>query len=199
MRRRVGRELRASRQAAGLSIRALSRVVRMSHDVVAQVEHGDFARLSLDRLTRLATTLGLDVSLTLHPTGSPVRDAGHIALLGRLAARLHAVLRMRFEVPMPTPGDLRNADGVIQGPGVQIMVEAETHVGDFQAVIRRARDKQRDLGGPRLILLLSDSRHHRRMLAEHPSLTADFPISARRCLAALRAGVDPGGDAIIRL
>ena len=100
---------------------------------------------------------------------------------------------------MPAPGDLRNADGLIAGPNVDVLVEAETHVGDFQAVVRRARDKQRDLGDPRLVLLLSDSRHHQRLLADHPMIAADFPISARRCLAALEKGEDPGGDAIVRL
>lgn len=171
----------------------------MSHDLIARIERGDFERLSMHRLVRLATALGLEVSLALFPTGSPVRDAGHLALLGRLGARLHRALTMRLEVPMPTPGDLRNADALIRGAGVHILVEAETHVGDFQAVLRRARDKQRDLGGPRLILLLSDTRHHRLLLAENPALLADFPISARRCLGALRDGVDPGGDSIIRL
>ena len=199
MRRRIGRELRAARLAAGLSMRALARTVGMSHDLVATIERGDFANLSLDRLTRLATALGLDVSLTLYPSGSPVRDAGHLALLGRLAARLGGALRIRFEVPMPMPGDLRNADGLILGEDVRVIVEAETHVGDWQAVVRRARDKQRDLGDARLILLLSDSRHHRRLLAEHPAIRADFPISARQCLAALREGRDPGGDAILLL
>ena len=125
----------------------------MSHDLIARIERGDFERLSMHRLVRLATALGLEVSLALFPTGSPVRDAGHLALLGRLGARLHRALTMRLEVPMPTPGDLRNADALIRGAGVHILVEAETHVGDFQAVLRRARDKQRDLGGPRLILL----------------------------------------------
>jgi hypothetical protein len=59
-------------------------------------------------------------------------------------------------VGAPLAGDAQRR-WLIEGDGFRVLVEAETHVGDVQAVIRRARDKQRDLGGPRLILLLSES------------------------------------------
>jgi hypothetical protein len=100
---------------------------------------------------------------------------------------------------MPTPGDLRSVDGFIVETDLRAMVEAETHVYDVQAVVRRARAKQRDLESPRLILLLSDNRHHRDLLRGHPELLDDFPVPTSRGLRALREGNDPGGDLIILL
>lgn len=42
-----------------------------------------------------------------------------------------------MEVPMPTAEDLRSADGLILESEFDAMVEAETHVDDVQAVVRR--------------------------------------------------------------
>jgi hypothetical protein len=88
---------------------------------------------------------------------------------------------------------------VIDGSSVDAMVEAETRLDDLQALERRVRIKQRDMGVRRVILLVADTRHNRAVLAAHPSLVEDFPISTRACLAALRDGRDPGGDAIVLL
>ena len=170
-----------------------------SHQTIGPMERGDPRAITMDRMALAATFLGLKPTVAFYPTGSPVRDAAHLALLGRLRPLLSPSLRLRFEVPMPAMGDLRSADGVAIGAEFDAMIEAETHVGDVQAVIRRARAKQRDLGCRRLILLLSDSRHHRQLLRSHPLLLEEFPISARRGLRALRRGNDPGGDMILLL
>jgi len=79
------------------------------------------------------------------------------------------------------------------------MVEAETHLSDVQATERKIHLKQRDAGMPRVILLLRDTRHNRRILAESPGLRRAFPLTSRQVLAALRAGRDPGGDGIVFL
>ena len=100
---------------------------------------------------------------------------------------------------MPLPGDLRSADVVIDGPSVDEMVEAETRLNDLQALERRVRIKQRDLGVRRVILLVADTRHNRSVLSAHPEVVERFPVSTRACLAALRLGRDPGGDAIVLL
>jgi hypothetical protein len=146
-----------------------------------------------------AAALGLDLHIGLFPSGSPVRDAAHLALIERLRQRVSKGLRWRTEVPMPLPGDLRSADVVIDGPSVDEMVEAETRLDDVQALERRVRLKQRDLAIRRVILLVADTRHNRAVLAAHPELAVRFPISTRACLAALRDGRDPGGDAIVLL
>ncbi len=145
----------------------------------------------------ISTALGLDLRIGLFPTGSPVRDAGQLALLERLRPRVASILRWRAEVPVPITGDLRSADVVIDGPDVDVMVEAETRLNDLQALERRVRLKQRDLGARRVLLLVADTRHDRAVLAAHPGVVARFPISPRSCLAALGAGRDPGGDGIV--
>ncbi len=102
-------------------------------------------------------------------------------------------------MPIPIPGDLRSADGFAIGPGFDAVVEAETRLGDIQAVERRLHAKQRDLGATRAILLVADTRHNREVVKQVPGLRALFPISARACLAALAMGRDPGGDCLLML
>jgi transcriptional regulator with XRE-family HTH domain len=198
-RSRAGEELRMSRLVAGLSQRALGVVVGLSHAAIGRLEREELQRVTVDRLAMVAAALGLDMRLGFYPTGSPVRDAAHLALIDRFRQRVSPKLRWRAEVPVPLPGDLRSADIVIDGPAVDAMVEAETRLTDLQALERRVRTKQRDLGNRRVILLVADTRHNRAVLASHPELVERFPVSTRSCLAALRDGRDPGGDAIVLL
>jgi transcriptional regulator with XRE-family HTH domain len=197
--RRVGVQIRIARVAAGLSQRELGRMICVSHQTIGRIERAEISSLALERLVLLGVMLGLDLTVGLHPSGSPARDAAHLALLARLRSRLGPGIRLRMEVPMPTPGDLRSADGLILESEFDAMVEAETHIDDVQAVVRRARAKQRDLGCRRLILLLSDSRHHRDLLRRHPELLDEFPVAVRVGLRALVEGRDPGGDMIVLL
>lgn len=95
---------------------------------------------------------------------------------------------------MPIAGDLRGADGTIEGEFGMILVEAETRVTDLQAVASKSTLKMRDLGTDRLILLLADTPSDRKVLELHPELHEQFPVGTRKCLAALGRGADPGGD-----
>ncbi len=88
---------------------------------------------------------------------------------------------------------------MIDGPSVEELVEAETRLDDLQALERRVRIKQRDLRIRRVILLVADTRHNRSVVTAHPELVERFPVTMRACLAALRAGRDPGGDSIVLL
>ena len=79
-------------------------------------------------------------------------------------------------------------------------VDAETHVGDAQAVLRRVAIKQRDSNVGCVILLLAATRHHRDVLRQlGGALVAQYPVSARRALAALKEGRSPAGNSIILL
>lgn len=198
-RQRAGEELRRARLLAGLSQRAVGGIIGLSHSAVGRLERGELHRVTVERIAIAATELGLDLRIGLFPSGSPVRDAAHLALIERLHKRVGPGLRWRAEVPVPLPGDLRSADVVIDGPSVDEMVEAETRLEDLQALERRVRIKQRDLGIRRVILLVADTRHNRSVIAAHPELRERFPITTRACLAALRDGRDPGGDAMVVL
>jgi hypothetical protein len=87
----------------------------------------------------------------------------------------------------------------VDGNEIGVLIEAETRIDDVQALERRISAKQRDLKLGRVILLVSDTRHNREVVAQIPTLRSRFPVSTRACLAALRQGRDPGGDAIVFL
>jgi hypothetical protein len=147
----------------------------------------------------MASAVGGELSLGVHPSGPPVRDKAHIALLKRFSSRLAPSIRWRTEVPIPIAGDPRSADGVADTGAFDAVVEAETRLLDVQAVERRLRAKQRDLDATRAILLLADTRHNRAVIASVPDLRRQFPIATRACLAALGLGRDPGGDCLVIL
>ena len=126
-------------------------------------------------------------------------------MLARFRMRISAALKWTDEVPvieMLLPGviDRRAWDVGIDAPGVRVRVDAETHVGDLQAVERRVALKQCDGQESCVILLLADTKHHRALLAAAgDSVRARFPISQREALAALRDGRSPGGNALVLL
>jgi transcriptional regulator with XRE-family HTH domain len=199
--RRAGEELRRFRMAAGLSTRQLAGTVGISHTQVRRIEAGVAPHIDLDLLSRIASALGAELSIGVHPIGPPVRDKGHVALLERFAARLGPDVTWQTEVPIPLPGDPRSADGVatVTTNDFDAIVEAETRLHDIQATERRLRAKQRDLGTPRAILLVADTRHNRRVIAAIPEIQRQFPVGTRSCLAALKAGRDPGADCLVIL
>jgi transcriptional regulator with XRE-family HTH domain len=199
LRQAIGEQLATSRRSVGLSLREVGRKVGVGPQRIARAERGDPAALTLDLAARMAPMVGLRLAASLYPSGDPIRDRAHLRLIQRFRARLHPSLRWRVEVPLPIVGDLRSADGLIDGSWGDALVEAETHVGDVQAVERRVALKQRDLGTDRAILLVAETAHNRTVLREHPELRERFPIDTRTCLARLGRGEDPGGDALVVL
>jgi transcriptional regulator with XRE-family HTH domain len=192
-------ELLTARRAAGISQRELGRHLRLSHSKIGRIERGEPNQLTIELASKLASVLRLQFSASLHPDGNPVRDAAHVALLHRFRGRLAPSLRWRTEVPIPIEGDRRSADGVVDGPGVDVMVEAETRIDDVQALERRVSSKQRDLGIRRVILLVADTRHNRAVVRLTPALDSRFPETTRACLGALANGREPKADALVFL
>jgi transcriptional regulator with XRE-family HTH domain len=199
LRLRLGEGLADARKAAGLSLREVARLVGVGHEVIARLERGDARSLTIDLVARTAAVLGHELASSLYPNGDPVRDRGHLALLDRFRARLPPTTSWRAEVPMPITGDLRSGDAVISLASGDLLVEAETRIDDIQAVERKAAAKARDLGATRTILVLADTRHHRRMLRDHRELLERFPVGTRACITALGRGEDPGGDCLVIL
>lgn len=191
--------MEGARVSGGVSVREVSRAVGVSPHRIERALRGERGALTIDLAARIAPVVGLQLAASLYPNGDPVRDRAHLALLERFRSRLHPGLVWRTEVPMPIPGDLRGADGSIDGDLGTIVVEAETRLTDFQAVERKAQLKKRDLGADRVILLVADTPNNRKVLALHPELRERFPIGTRKCLAALARGEDPGGDCLVVL
>jgi len=197
LRQSLGEAMATARKGAGMSLREVARVIGVSPQRVARAERGDPTALTIDLAARIAPVLGLQLASALYPSGDPVRDKAHLALLERFRRRLGAGVHWRVEVPIPIPGDPRSGDAVVVAAAWDALVEAETHVDDIQAIERRSAAKARDLRVRRLILIVSDTRHNRAVLDLHPELNERFPVGTRACLAALGRGLDPGGDALV--
>ena len=198
----VGRELRVARIQAGLSQRTVARGAGMSQAQVSRLERGAGVWQNMIRIARACAVVGLDLSVRTFPAGTPLRDAGHIALLSRLRQETSAEFRWATEVPLPIPGDRRAWDSVGRSKrsDFEIFVEAETRLRDIQALTRRVMLKKRDSGGPRVVLLVRDSRFNRSQIAATGDILREvFPVASRVALAALRAGRDPGGDSMVIL
>ena len=193
----IGRQLRLARTGSGLSQRSLEEATGLSHAEISRIERGRVRDVPLRSLIRLAGGVGLIMPARLFPGGDATRDAGHARLLQRFRAELHSTLRWRTEVPLPIPGDLRSWDAVTGGAGWRIGVEAETVIGDSQALERRLSLKRRDGGVDKVVLVIADTPRNRRALAASPAAFSDLPLRTRAILVALRAGDEPGGSGIV--
>jgi transcriptional regulator with XRE-family HTH domain len=196
----IGRELHEARVTAGLSQREVGSAVGMSHSQVSRIDRGELTNVTVEQLSRLAVAVGLELSVRLYPGSDPVRDIAHVRLLERLRGELHPSLSWRTEVPLPIEGDLRAWDAVVGGRGWRVAVEAETRIGDAQALQRRLSRKVRDGGVAHVVLLVADTVRNREAVAASGSgLLAMFPGGARAALDALRTGTDPGQSGIVML
>ncbi len=196
----LARELRDARLDRGLSQEAVGRAVGLSGAQVSRIERGLVSGMSIEQMSRLLAVVGLELSARAYPSGPPLRDAAHVALLGRLRARLHRSLGWRTEVPLAKAGDPRAWDAVIRGAGWRVGVEAETRPRDAQALIRRISLKARDDRVDLVLLVLADTRNdHEFVRAACEVLASRFPTSGALVLGRLGLGLRPEGDALILL
>jgi transcriptional regulator with XRE-family HTH domain len=196
----IGREIRSSRHAAGLSLRQAGAAVGMSHAQLGRIERGVLVNVTIDQLSRAAAAVGLRLVVRAYPDGDPVVDRAQLALLGRLRDRLPASATIRFEVPLPIAGDRRAWDAIVEVGGSRFAVEAETRIWDVQAVTRRIALKQRDDGIAAVVLLAGDTAANRRTLRDHgDALAGQFPLDGRAVLRAVRAGRVPAANGILVL
>jgi hypothetical protein len=196
---RVLREIAIARFATGLSFDAIGAACHVHGSTVARTVTGAIERPDLHVLAAIAATVGLELRLRTFPAGDPIRDAGQQRLLDRFGRRLAPSLRWRTEVPLPIEGDLRAWDGLIEGVGWRLGVEAETVLDDLQAVERRLALKRRDGGIERVILLVAATPRNRKVLAAVPGAFPSLSRDARGTLRALGQAMEPAGSAIVVL
>jgi transcriptional regulator with XRE-family HTH domain len=202
---RLLREAEEARVAAGLSYAALARALGLSKSHVARILRRGVTDVGVIRVAQVLAVVGLELTARAHPVAPPVRDAASVALLDRLRTRLSPACVCRTEVPvleLPATGfvDLRAWDLAIDGPGWTARLDAETRLGDVQALQRRIALKQRDGRVSCVILLVSRTRHNREVIrAAEASLRAQFPISPRLALQRLGRGESPRGNSMILL
>lgn len=184
----------------GLSLKVVGRAVGLSESQVSRIERGLVPKVSVSDLARLHAVVGLDLSLKSYPAGQPVRDVAHVELLDDFRRQLHKTVRWAVEVPLPIPGDRRSWDALVTGPSWRYGVEAETAPRDAQSLARRLQLKKRDGEVDGVLLVLRRTEQTRRFLdAVGGLLDERFPIDGVRALELLRAGVDPGGSAVVVL
>ncbi|HJP88428.1 MAG TPA: helix-turn-helix domain-containing protein [Candidatus Limnocylindrales bacterium] len=194
--REFGRELRSARINRGLSQITVARAIGVSQAQVSLIERGNHPTISILTLAGFAAAVGLDLSIRGFPSGQPVRDKAHIALLSRFKNAVGDGWRLASEVPLPIPGDKRAWDRLMRGFGHVIGVGGEMHPTDMQELGRRLAVKKRDGGVDRLILVMPNTRWCRQVVAMN-ELAAAFPIAGQAALEALRNGRDPCSDAIV--
>ena len=204
IRSELGRAAHDARVDRGLSLAEVGSAIGLSAASISRTERGLSPNVSIAAVAQLLEVVGLELSARAFPGSGPIRDAAHIRLLEAFRARLHRSVRWATEVPLPTLGDQRGWDAMISmpakipKPGWRYGVEAETSPRDAQALDRRIQLKARDSGMDGTILLLPDTRAARLFVqGAGAHLRATFPVSGRRALELVGAGVDPGGSAIV--
>ncbi len=189
--RGVSSDIRAARRAAGLSQAQVARAVGRSRQLIGHVEAGRIEDPGTILLGRVAATVGLDLSLRAFPGGSPLRDAGQLGVLRRLAEAIPRAWTMRTEVPVGA-GDRRAFDAVLSRGADRVAVECITRLTDAQAQVRAILLKADASMIRPVILVLSDTRWNRTAVRyAAPTLRPAFPLGRRAVLAALRAGRAP--------
>ena len=196
----LGREVRLARLNHDLSQRVAADAAGMSQATWSRLERGVARGVSVPDLARAMAVVALDLHLRSYPAGSALRDTAHLELLARLRRCLGASVRWATEVPLPNPGDRRSWDALAAVAGVRIGIEAETRARDSQELKRRVEAKRRDGGVDHVILLLSDTRHHRAFLrAVGEDFRSSFPLPGKVILHRLASSADPGGSGIVLL
>jgi transcriptional regulator with XRE-family HTH domain len=198
--RSIGSEIRQARLAAGLSLRAASDAVGLSASTLRRIELADIPSVSIRELSLAGAAVGLDIVIRAYPDGDPVRDSSQNNLLERFHRCLPPSAPWRTEVPLPIRGDRRAWDAMTILERVRTAIEAETRLGDLQALERKIELKRRDGRIDIVILVVADTRHNRAVLAAHrESMRGSFPLDGRAVMAALRAGRPPAASGIVVL
>lgn len=140
-------------------------------------------------------------SVRFDPNSDAARDIAHIRLLGRIRVRLGTTIRWRTEVPLVGRTDPRAWDAVADGHGCVEGFEAETRLGDLQAMERRILRKFRDdQMVQHVVLVVADTRANRAVLAvAREALRGNFPLDTRAAMVALSDGHCPGANAVVIL
>jgi len=183
------------RLAAGLSQAAIATACGISRSVYSRLETAKRRNLSIEEAAKVASVLGLDLSVRLYPGGEPLRDAAQHAKLTRIVAAVRPPLAVRLEVPLPASLDRaeqRSWDAVLFGRHARTAIEVEMRIRDAQALERRIALKRRDDPTDAFLLIVADTRSNRRVFAASPGLFADLPrLRFRHVIAALTAGEHP--------
>lgn len=195
-------ELRTARIVAGLTHAEIAHAIGVDRSIVTRLEHRAFEDLGIVRLSEIASVLGYEVSLGLHPIGDPVRDKGQLACGRRFNALLSNRWRVTDETLLPGAGEQRAWDKLLRlvdaTPRYLVGVDIESRVWDVQAIVRRTRARERDGQVDHILIVLADSAHNRRIVDELRSgLEPDYQAGSRALLGSLRRGERLAGSGVL--
>lgn len=200
--RRTIRELREARLISGLSQSAVARELGLDPSTMWRLEADLLPDISVVRLSEIASVLGYEVSVGLHPIGDPVRDKGQLACGRRFDALLSDRWRGTDETLLPGAGEQRAWDKLLRlvdaTPHYLVGVDIESRVWDVQAIVRRTRVRERDGQVDDILIVLADTAHNRRVADElRRALGSEYTERPRRIIAALRRGERLPGSGVV--
>ena len=190
----AGAELLERRLSLNQSQAHVAHASGISRKHLGRIERGRAPNLTIDELNRVATVLGMSPSVRLYPEGVPVRDVAHSSRLAAFLAEARSPLSFRVEVGLPVVegrAERRAWDAVLFRDRERCAVELEMRLRDVQALRRRIDLKRRDDPTEAFLLLIADTRHNRRVLAQFEELFRDLPRLRR---SHVRAAMARGGE-----
>jgi transcriptional regulator with XRE-family HTH domain len=195
-------EVRSARNEAGLTHEEVAHSIGLSRSNFTRLERGEFDDLGIVRLSEIASVLGYEVSVGLHPVGDPVRDKGQLACGRRVNALLSDRWRVTDETLLPGAGEQRAWDKLLrlveETPRHLVGVDIESRIWDVQAIVRRTRARERDGQVDRILIVLADTAHNRRLADElRICLGADYATSPRSICTSLRDGRPLLGSGVV--
>jgi transcriptional regulator with XRE-family HTH domain len=195
-------ELRDARVSAGLSQAQVAGAIGISQANVWRLEAGKIGDVSVERLSEMASVLGFEISLGLHPVGDALRDKGQLAVGRRFEQLLAGKWRVTDETLLPGAGELRAWDKLLRlvgaSPPYLVGVDIETRIRDIQALTRRTRARERDGQVDVILVVLADTATNRRLAPElRSSLGEGYQTSARVLLSGLRSGERLVGSGVV--
>jgi len=195
-------ELRTARIVAGLTHAEIAHAIGVDRSIVTRLEHGAFEDLGIVRLSEIASVLGYEVSVGLHPIGDPLRDKEQLACARRFDALISNKWRVTDETLLPGAGEQRAWDKLLRladaTPRHLVGVDIESRVWDVQAIVRRTRARERDGQVDHILIVLADTAHNRRIVDElRASLGPGYATGSRRLLRGLRVGERLAGSGVL--
>jgi transcriptional regulator with XRE-family HTH domain len=201
---RFGEEVREIRLRAGVSQSAVAQTIDVSRSVICRIEQGD-PNVSSRIRARVAAALGAEFRIAVYPSNAPlIHDAAHARIIERVLRQRHPTWRPTVEATVPGPGR-RSTDLRMDRASDVVLMEVETRIGAFEAILRELAEKRRAVAeltpGKRthVVLVLPPTRHHRDLVASHPSIVAAaFPAPEEKLVRALEsADAEWPGDGIL--
>lgn len=199
---RAVRELQTAREDGNVSLAQLAAEIGSSESALSRLERLRLADVGVVRLSEIASALGYEISLGIHPVGDPLRDSAQLVIGRRLVGLLGPPWSVLNEVLLPNPGDRRSWDKVVRldgsDPPYAIGVDIESRIRDVQALVRRTREREADHRVQAILLVLADSATNRRLVGQLMENLGDAYRSPMRELRqSLKSGAPLPGSGVL--